>query len=56
VAARATEVAAVGAAPREILESLRDRQSEAYPREAAHRQQRSADEAFLARKFGPVRE
>ena len=41
---------------REILKRLRDRQDEAYQREAARRQQHSADEAFLARQFGPGRE
>lgn len=41
---------------REILESLRDRQYEAYRQEAARRLQQSTDEAFLAREFGFPRE
>jgi flagellar export protein FliJ len=38
---------------REILESLRERQYEAYQCESARRQQQTTDEAYLAREFGP---
>ncbi len=37
---------------REIFEGLRERQEAVYEREAAHREQESADEAFLIRSIG----
>jgi flagellar export protein FliJ len=36
---------------REMFESLREQQEAIYDRELAHREQQSADEAFLIRKF-----
>ena len=41
---------------REILEGLREQQETIYDREVLHREQESADEAFLIRYFGDSRE